>query len=74
MNVRDMRQQVVRLYPEIDGQWLNVQIQYLKGGFKKEGNRLFSRLYCDRTRRNGFKLKEGRFRLDIKKKKFCFFL
>ena len=44
--------------------------QYLKGGSEKEGDRLFSRICCDRTRRNGFKLKEGRFRLDIRKKFF----
>ena len=33
--------------------------QYLKGSYKKEGNWLFSR-------GNGFELKEGRFRLDIR--------
>ena len=37
----------------------------LKEGYKKEGDRLFSRVCCDRTRGNGFKLKENRFRLDI---------
>ena len=44
--------------------------QYLKGAYKKDGDKLFSRSCCDRTRGNGFKLKEGRFRLDIRKKFF----
>jgi len=42
--------------------------QYLKGGYKKAGDRCFSRSCCDRRRGYGFKLKEDRFRLDIRKK------
>jgi len=44
--------------------------QYLKGSFRKEGNRLFSRVCGDRIRGNGFKIKKGRFRLHIRKKSF----
>ncbi|KFZ51064.1 hypothetical protein N321_05166, partial [Antrostomus carolinensis] len=44
--------------------------QYLKGAYKKAGEGLFIRIVNDRTRGNGFKLKEGRFRLDIRKKFF----
>ncbi|KAK4815897.1 hypothetical protein QYF61_009948 [Mycteria americana] len=44
--------------------------QYLKGAYKKDEDKLFRRSYCNRTRGNGFKLKEDRFRLDIRKKLF----
>ena len=42
---------------------LRAAFQYLKGGCKKEGDRLFRRVCCDKTKGNGFKLKEGRFTL-----------
>ncbi|KFV19840.1 hypothetical protein N340_04346, partial [Tauraco erythrolophus] len=44
--------------------------QYLKGAYRKAGEGLFTRAHSDRTRGNGFKLKEGRFRLDTRKKFF----
>jgi len=47
-----------------------VAFQYLKGAYKKDGDKLFSRAACDRTRASGFKVGEGRFRLGIRKKFF----
>jgi len=38
--------------------------QHLKGAYRKDGENIFSRACCDRTRRNGFKLRKGRFRAD----------
>ena len=46
---------------------LRAAFQYPKGGYKKEGERLFSRVCCDKTRGNSFQLEQGRFRLDIRK-------
>ena len=44
--------------------------QCLKGAYKKDGDGLFSKPCCDNTRGSGFKLKEGRFRLGLRKKSF----
>ncbi|GAB0182624.1 hypothetical protein GRJ2_000727700 [Grus japonensis] len=49
---------------------LIVAFQYLKEAYRKAGEGLFTRAWSDRTRGNGLKLKEGRFRLDIRKKFF----
>jgi len=48
--------------------------QDLKGAYRKDGEGLFTRVCSDRTGRTGCKLKEGRFRLDIRKKFFSMML
>jgi len=49
---------------------LIVAFQYSKGAYKQEGGWLFTRVDSDRTRGNGFKRRQGRFRLDIRRKFF----
>ena len=44
--------------------------QYLKGAYRKDGEGLFTKVCSERTRGNGSKLKEGKFRLDIRRKFF----
>ena len=44
--------------------------QYLQGAYRKDGEGLFNMECSERTRGNGFKLKEGRCRLDVRKKFF----
>lgn len=40
---------------------------YSKEAYKKDKYKLFSRACYGRTRKNGFNLEEGQFRLDIRK-------
>jgi len=42
----------------------------VKGAYKKNGEGIFTSACSDKTRGYGFKLKEGRLRLDIRKKFF----
>ena len=49
---------------------LIVAFQYLKGAYKQEVEWLLTRVDSDRTRGNGFKLRQERFSLDIRRKFF----
>jgi len=44
---------------------MELVFQYLKGVYQHEDNQLFTWVDSDRTKGNSFKLKEGRFRLDV---------
>jgi len=44
--------------------------EYLKVAYKQEEDQLYTWSASDRLRGNGFKLKEGRFRLDVRGKFF----
>ena len=49
---------------------LAVAFQYLKWAYKQDGQWLFMRVDSDRTRGNGLKMRQGRFRLDVRRKFF----
>jgi len=49
---------------------LTAAFWYLKGAYRKDREGYFTRACSNRTRRNGFKMKEGRYGLDMQKKFF----
>ena len=44
--------------------------QYLNVAYKQEREQLFTRVDSNRTKGNGFKLRQGRFRLDMRRNFF----
>jgi len=49
---------------------LFAMFQYLKGGYKEDGDSLFTRSHMEKTRGNEYKLLLGRFQLDTRGKFF----
>jgi len=49
---------------------LTVAFRYIKGAYQKARQRRFTKAWSDKTRGNSLKLKNGRFRMDIRNKFF----
>ena len=49
---------------------LTAAFSYLKVAYKQEGDQLFTQPDSDKAKGNGFKVKECRFKLDVRKKFF----
>ena len=45
-----------------------VTLQYLKGTYTQEKDQIFTWSNYDRIKKNGFKIKEGKFRFDVRNK------
>lgn len=54
----------------LSGGKMEASFQYSKGTYKKDGDKIFIRTCCFGTMCSSFKTKDGRFRLNIKKKIF----
>jgi len=72
LSYEDRLRELGPFIPEKRRLWgdLRAAFQYLKGVYRKYGEGLITRVCSDSKRGNGCKVKEGRFRLDIRKKFF----
>ena len=68
-SIRHGKKYVLLLNKRLQGD-LIVAFQPLKGTYRKAGEGLFIRACSNKTRGNGFKLEDSRFRLDIREKFF----
>jgi len=69
LSCEERLRELVVFSPEKRKLWrdLIAAFQCLKGAYRKGGEGLLASTWSDKTRRNGIRLKEGRFRLDTRK-------